>query len=455
MNAFISYLYQIEISDDALICKSNNRKITYTELRLLMFLRNKKFTSTKFKALFENILLEEYQVSIDYSIIQVISFFKTFVSEPDYIDNLILVHKYTCDIWKNGSKHLYFYTLHNQEHAVDLIQNSIKVIRAIDYIDISRNDYYVLFIACYLHDISMVTLPNLDEIQKDKFDCNKIYSDFVETVRKEEKTSKLAINPVKKLLKDYYVKMDVFYEKIVRENHAKNSAREIRNRNDLKFVDAAIREIVAEVSEAHGYNVSEIYKIKSNASSKIWSQKYTKIILRLADLLDMSNYRVSQLVLNHNLDNMGETSRFHWLSHLVTRGYNINTEYIFTKEDKKSLLDRGSIKEKIVLTVFVDLPQFTKGVNGGCKNMKLDGVSENKISLVCDEECKSDQCNFLCKWFAKKNEYLFVELASLREYLNSVPDRYFESEIEVIVDSRNKNFLSEKQFTMLKEYVEG
>jgi len=32
---------------------------------------------------------------------------------------------------------------------------------------------------------------------------------------------------------------------------------------------------------------------------------------------------------------------------------------------------------------------------------------------------------------------------------------YFESQIEVIVDSRNKNFLSEKQFTMLKEYVEG
>ena len=48
--------------------------------------------------------------------------------------NLILVHKYTCDVWKNGSKHLYFYTLHNQEHAVDLIQNSLKIIRAIDYI---------------------------------------------------------------------------------------------------------------------------------------------------------------------------------------------------------------------------------------------------------------------------------------------------------------------------------
>jgi len=98
-----------------------------------------------------------------------------------------LVHKYTCDIWKNGSKHLYFYTLHNQEHAVDLIQNSIKIVKAIDYIDISSNDYYILFIACYLHDISMVTFPNLDSIQLDNYNTNKIYSDFVAQVREEEK----------------------------------------------------------------------------------------------------------------------------------------------------------------------------------------------------------------------------------------------------------------------------
>lgn len=264
MNAIISYLYQIEISDDVVLNKRNNRKITYTELRSLMFFRNRRFTSSEFQALYENILSEEYQFAIDYSVIQVLGFFKTFVSNPVSIDNLIRVHKYTCDIWKNGSKHLYFYTLHNQEHAVDLIQNSIKVIKAIDYIDISKNDYYILFIACYLHDISMVTLPDLDVIQKDEYECNKIYSDFANEIRKEEAKSKLAITPVKKLLKDYYIKMDAFYERIVRENHARNSAGEIRNRTDLGFIDAAIREIVAEVSVAHGYHVSEIYKIKSN-----------------------------------------------------------------------------------------------------------------------------------------------------------------------------------------------
>lgn len=455
INSVMSSLMQIEISDDVVLQKKNNRKITYSELRILTYLRNNNFSFEEFQKIKEDFVREEYQYAIDYSIMQVLGAFRTFVSVPLDIDNLILVHKYTCDVWKNGSKHLYFYTLHNQEHAVELIQNSIKIIRAIDYIDISQKDYYVLFIACYLHDISMVTFPDLDAIQLGTFESNKIYSDFVMNVREELNNSNLAKRPVKKMLKEYYMRMDVFYEKLVRDNHAKNSAAEIRNRNELNFIDSALREIVAEVSEAHGYNVNEIYKIKSTASSKLWSQKFTKIILRLADLLDMSNYRVSALVLNHNLDNMGETSRFHWLSHLVTIGYKIESEYCLDETKKKNFLERHSIIEKIILKVDVALPQMTHEKTSGCKLMNLEKIDKNTIYVQCGNVCTSDKCNFLCKWFAQKNEYLFLELSSLQEYLESLPDNYFKPQIEVVVHSSDKNMLSPKQFTLLKKYVDG
>ncbi len=454
INAVISSMMQIEIGDDVVLQKNNNRNITYSELRILVYLRNSNFKLEDFEKIKEDFLHEEYQFSINYSIIQVLAAFKTFVSVPQYIDNLILVHKYTCDIWKNGSKHLYFYTLHNQEHAVDLIQNSIKIIRAIDYIDISKNDYYVLFIACYLHDISMVTFPDMDAIQTGTYESNKIYSDFVKQIREELQKNKLAKRPVKRMLKEYYMKMDAFYEKLVRENHARNSAAEIRNRNELCFIDNALREIVAEVSEAHGYNVNEIYKVKSTASSKLWSQKFTKIILRLADLLDMSNYRVSTLVLNHNLDNMGETSRFHWLSHLVTSGYEIETKYYLDESRKEHFLEKHSIIEKLTLNVEVGLPQMTHDKSGECENMHLESIDKLAIHMQCGKKCTSDKCNFLCKWFALKNEYLFLELASLQEYLESLPDNYFKPMIEVIVNSRERNRLSPKQFTLLKKYVD-
>lgn len=89
--------------------------------------------------------------TVDYSIMRVIEIFYSFVKEPVRIDNLIVTHKYICDVWKNGSKHLYFYTLHNQEHAIVLIQNIVKLINTIDFLKISSIDYYILFLACYLH----------------------------------------------------------------------------------------------------------------------------------------------------------------------------------------------------------------------------------------------------------------------------------------------------------------
>lgn len=301
----------------------------------------------------------------------------------------------------------------------------------------------------------MVTFPDLDSIQSGGFESNKIYSDFVKNIREELKKSNLAKRPVKRLLKEYYLKVDSFYEKLVRENHAKNSATEIRNRHELGFIDSALREIVAEVSEAHGYNVNDIYKIKSTASSKLWSQKFTKIILRLADLLDMSNYRVSALVLNHNLDNMGDTSRFHWLSHLITKGYEIETDYYLDENKKVNFLEKNSIVEKIMLRVDIELPQLTHENPYGCKEMGLESIDKTAIKVKCGETCTSDKCNFLCKWFVQKNYYLFLELASLQDYLESLPDNYFKPEIEVVVNSSDKNKLSSKQFTLLKKYVDG
>ena len=295
LNAYISGILGFEISDEYLLHKRVNRKITYAELRILEMLRSKKFKDKIFFDLLESFLNEEFDCAVDYSIFQVLGYFRTYVSEVDRLDNLIMIHKYTCDIWKNGSKHLYFYTLHNQEHAVDLVQNTVKLVRAIDYIDIKGYDYYILFIACYLHDISMVTFPFLDSIQDNSYESDEIYTNFITDVRKSLADNNLSDKSVKKILKDYYLKVDEFYENRVRSNHAKDSAKEIRKRNELSFIDAALREIVAEVSEAHGYNIADIYYKKSSAQNQNWSEKYTKILLRLADLLDMSNYRVSSV----------------------------------------------------------------------------------------------------------------------------------------------------------------
>lgn len=124
--------------------------------------------------------------------------------------------------------------------------------------------------ACYLHDISMVTFPDLNAIHEETYECNKIYSDFVIKAREKLQSTNLCKSSVKNMLKEFYMRMDAFYENLVRASHAKNSASEIRKKSELEFIDDALREIVAEISEAHGASVNDIY-IKRN---RLQRQKY-------------------------------------------------------------------------------------------------------------------------------------------------------------------------------------
>ena len=108
-----------------------------------------------------------------------------------------------------------------------------------------------------------------------------------------------------------------------------------------------------------------------------------------------------------------------------------------------------------MLRVDVELPQLTHENPYGCTMMALESIDKTTIKVKCGKKCTSDKCNFLCKWFVQKNYYLFLELAALQEYLESLPDNYFKPEIDVVVNSSEKNRLSSKQFTLLKKYVDG
>ena len=107
MNAIYSYLFNVEISDQPILAKNSKKGLTYGELRILSFLRNPLFNIEEFQK--REILLDNGQNehTVDYSIMRVIEIFYSFVKEPVRIDNLIVTHKYICDVWKNGSKHLY------------------------------------------------------------------------------------------------------------------------------------------------------------------------------------------------------------------------------------------------------------------------------------------------------------------------------------------------------------
>lgn len=454
LNSVFSYAFNVDIDDTFNFAKRENRMMNYSELRILAYIRNRYFNLEEFINHIDKINIPDNQMKIDYNLLEVVKCFRTFVKYPNQIDDLIQVHRYTCDVWKNGSKYLYFYTLHNQEHAVDLIKSSIEIVKTINFIQISQMDYYILFLASYLHDISMVTLPALDKIQMNNVKTNKIYSDFVKDM---EKIKLYDSNRVKVLLKKYYKELDCFYENEVRSNHAKDSGKEIRNRVDLNFIETCLKDVVAEVAEAHGYDAVEIYKSKSIASNRLVSKKYMQIILRIADLLDMSSYRVSRPILNNNLSNMSELSSFHWLSHLITEGYEWNVSYIIDNADgeTRSYLGNKEILERITLKIKVNMSQLSKEEPKYCENVRFisENLSQCGFELKCGEACKEKHCNFLCKWLTKKNNYLFDEFNALQKYLNDNDDNYFKSEIYVKVEIEDKTGMTAEEFEIINNYI--
>jgi len=468
MNAIYSYLFNVEISDQPILAKNSKKGLTYGELRILSFLRNPLFNIEEFQK--REILLDNGQNehTVDYSIMRVIEIFYSFVKEPVRIDNLIVTHKYICDVWKNGSKHLYFYTLHNQEHAIVLIQNIVKLINTIDFLKISSIDYYILFLACYLHDISMVKIPACDSFLLDTDKADELAKTLLDSYNEEFNKANLTKNvqgndidilSVKKYMLDSYRKIDNYFEEAVRSKHANDSAAEIRKRSELNYLDTSMRELVAEVSEAHGADERDIYGIKSVASKQLISIKFDKILLRLADLLDMSSYRVSKPILYHNVEQMSEESAFHWISHLLTKGYSLRTEYEIT--DNAHVLAPKNIIEKLVLEIPVNISQMSALTCGRtCKKVGIDRnrLSQQGIVLVCGQECKDNgnqerNCNFLCKWFCVKNENLIKELAALKEYLNRNKNNYFKSAIEIRIKCNDRTSLDARQFEILNEYI--
>lgn len=111
LNALYSFLFQVDISDNVIMYKKKNKIITYGELRKLALLRNHRFDEVIYKE-FQNLDLTEDNnlLKVDYSIMEVIGHFYSLVKNPIRIDHLIQIHQYTCNVWKNGSKYLYFYT---------------------------------------------------------------------------------------------------------------------------------------------------------------------------------------------------------------------------------------------------------------------------------------------------------------------------------------------------------
>lgn len=474
LKTLVSKVYNVNPEDNIKVVKKCNKSILYKEYRTLIYLNNKRFRLKSFIEFLDNEIKDRDNDILDHSLMEVVGYFVAFTKEPKYVDDLIQVHKYTSDIWKNGSKFLHFYTLHNHEHAIELITAVIKIIKTVDYFQISKVDYYILFISCYLHDVSMVLHPDLIKtfVNKKNVKSNLLTSEFRDDIYSEivgKGLYTVDTGRIKRLLLRYFKKIDYYFESAVRDKHATDSAKFIKKTYDLIFIEDAIREVVAEVSEAHGYDVNDIYDVRSIAKKSLVSKKYLKILLRLADLLDVSENRVANAILLNNNSHMSKTSLFHWVSHQSISGYELETTYnnrylsgsgteSSNMKKKISYISKGSIVEKITIIFYLNVKNNISVDKTECLFCHLEKNDTSSLKIKINEDkknqCKFPECNFICQWMVNKNQYLFQELYALQKYLNRSNSNFFETNFEVVFKTHSSaRFLKPEEYTIIKEYI--
>lgn len=482
LNAYYSTQNEIEANDAKTFTKYSSRGLHYTELRILTRLRNRNFDLKLFNRALKDIDAKDLdnRMSIDMGLLEVINVFISKVKRPDWIDNIILTHRVVKGLWYNGSKFMNSYTLHNEEHAVTLIKAIVRIVKAIDYLNVKRPDYYILFLACYLHDVSMVIHPNISNFCNGDHESLSIISDFISRAynlinshaNKDNLTK--SGNPEEMFKKAGHILIEQFelvynyFSNNIRSRHSKESADMIRFWQDsvLKHLSPLLLTHVAKVSESHGYNTDEVYGISSEARKSLVSEKYSMMLIRLADLMDVANDRINYNLLRQNVTHMPNDSKFHWISHLITDEIQVAPTYsIDTKANEP--IENRKIKEYLNFNLFVNV-KFLESVEKSCSKCRLHSHLDTDIvklppeysdcggimlAMFGDGNNSEGPCPILCRWMVKKHEWFINELVALNSYLNVVNDRWFRTEIRFNIIYRDDFPLDKDLYDAVYDYI--
>lgn len=369
LNSCFSYACNIQSGDNLSILRTDIKPIKYFELRTIAMLRNYHLRICDFFEFVRNLDLTDLneKMDIDLGILEGLGIYRQKIHDPEKIDRLIQTHRLVKSLWHNGSKFLNAYTLHNHEHAINLVKNVIRLVNNVDFLNLKSNDYFLLFNACYLHDISMVIHPDVASFNDSSIKSEQIISKwlkrvlvFNEKIDHAYRSDRFEMSEINQIRKEMGLSLieafqDVFdfFEARVRSPHAYESARFIRHWQDdmLSYLSELEVDTIATISDSHGWDIKDIYGMKSSAKEELVSLKYMMILIRLADLLDLASDRIDYFLLKQNRSQMSPISRYHWISHLITERYELDVDYVTV--DDKALTDQP-ISEQIHLDIFLN-----------------------------------------------------------------------------------------------------
>jgi hypothetical protein len=91
----------------------------------------------------------------------------------------------------------------------------------------------------------------------------------------------------------------------------------------------------------------------------------------------------------------------------------------------------------------------------GCKLVKTENDDRLQIKIMDGERCGEEECTVLCCWMMKKHEWLVKELIALNDYLYSVNNSLYKTNINLVIRYRDDMKLDADMFDCIQEYLDA
>ena len=230
------------------------------------------------------------------------------------------------------------YTLHDRTHSEEILKNVGEILDKETFKLFSLTDLWLLLYAAFYHDMGMaVFAPDLDKILK----CE----DFILYLKDIQADSKHAlytqssyfeISDNKIVWKDNEVsleKMEAFkfiMAEYIRSSHGKRIENVFENDPLTSLVPLRLRSMLEKICECHTESFEKVMELpdkENGLDDEHCHPRFIACLLRLGDLLDLDNNRVSDIILR-TVKTIPTESFFHIQKHLSISHLNINSKQI-------------------------------------------------------------------------------------------------------------------------------
>lgn len=345
-----------------------------------------------------------------------------YISNTELQDKLLQISIFVEDSWKNGAKECNLFTLHNHEHAQLLIYKIHELFEKTGFsIYLNSKEAFRLFSACYLHDISMLSEPSSEilydssneYIQRLRLNISNITNLIDEKFYEQGKLSLELFH-----IYDIFSEVEKVRESIVRDKHPFISEKELVSDYPLLPLTIAERRDIGIISAGHGKGKSDINKI----DEILYDIKHPirlrllALLLRFADLCDVSNERVTKEVIERNYKRMSNVTLFHWIKHL-------SVNRLFIEEGDEDNI-HIVIEHSYLPFGGVDTQVLKEFCGEKCKiKMKDSGLSDfynDGLKGIQEKECFvkyfNQECNITCAFINEAYRWFFAEIIFLNGY---------------------------------------